>query len=60
MKKYEYITVYMGKTKSTEIDGERIRVNEDLNKLGEQGWELVSFYNTNYSDFPYAVLKREV
>ena len=61
MKKYEYLEVQMGKTYDTELDDGRSK-NNALNELGEQGWELVSFY-INASDnsaFPRAVLKREI
>ena len=60
MKKFEYSQFY-------EISGESIRLLDALNKLGQEGWELVSYSKKDIRSraFPCAeeysgILKREV
>jgi len=74
MKRYEYLTVYYGKTdvepvpEMGNVTGAtgvsdypyKISRSNELNDLGAQGWELVAFFNTKHEDFPYAVFKREI
>lgn len=63
MKKFEYIELYAGGFQEyiyEEDKNYKPRLMEELNELGKQGWELVSFYNTTEDKYPYAVLKREI
>jgi hypothetical protein len=62
--KWEYMTVmFMAKGfwLGGKLDGNAF--NEELNKLGEQGWELVSVFDTNMAQGQtrdvIAVLKRQ-
>jgi Domain of unknown function (DUF4177) len=61
--KWEYMTVMFAATGfwlGGKLDGNAF--NDELNKLGEQGWELVSVFDTNTSNGQtrdvFAVLKR--
>ena len=61
--KWEYTTVMFQASRwffSGELDGEKF--NERLNRLGEEGWELVNVFGTNLTDGGtkdvVAVLKR--
>jgi hypothetical protein len=61
--KWEYMTVMFAATGfwlGGILDGKAF--NDELNKLGEQGWELVSVFDTNMADGKtrdvVAVLKR--
>ena len=61
--KWEYITVMFAATDwwlGGKLDGEKF--NERLNRLGGEGWELVSVFDTNYTQGAtrdvVAVLKR--
>jgi uncharacterized protein DUF4177 len=60
---WEYMTVRIGATgfwAGGKLDGDAF--NAELNKLGGQGWELVSVFDTNMIDGQtrdvFAVLKR--
>jgi hypothetical protein len=62
--KWEYMTVMFATTGfwvGGNLDGNAF--NAELNKLGEQGWELVSVFHTNMSQGltrdVFAVLKRQ-
>jgi Domain of unknown function (DUF4177) len=61
--KWEYTTVMFAATAwwpGGKLDGEKF--NERLNRLGEDGWELVSVFDTNFGQGAtrdvVAVLKR--
>ena len=63
MMKWEYMTLVLaakGFWLGGSIDGEKL--NERLNELGEEGWELVSMFDTNMAQGQtrdvFAVLKR--
>ena len=55
--RWEYITVsFVSKGFLATFDGNAF--NEELNKLGEQGWELVSTFKYEGTSEVIAVLKR--
>ena len=61
--KWEYMTVMFASSRwflGGKLDGKQF--NERLNELGEEGWELVSVFDTNYTEGAtrdvVAVLKR--
>jgi len=66
MKKWEYHTVKLATTSSWLSGGhlDEAKLDEYMNKLGEQGWELVAAFDTNKaygeSKDVAAIFKREV
>lgn len=54
--KYEYKYI---RTQAHIMDKKSpIIINDELNKLGEEGWELVGFANDNLNEIQYFVFKR--
>jgi hypothetical protein len=62
--KWEYMTLVFAATGfflGGKLDGKKL--NDRLNELGEEGWELVSVFDTNMLEGTtrdvYAILKRQ-
>jgi hypothetical protein len=67
MKKFEYLSVNTGDFYSEEEDisiDEKTKITighiTNLNKLGAEGWEVVSSYRDMDSEWATCLLKREV
>ena len=56
MKKWEYLTIQI-----PHIEFNQNYINTTLNNYGEQGWELVSYFNkVSYPMTAFAIMKREI